>query len=1126
MESLGASYVDVGIKPDDPREETEDDQDSVNLVISHTIDFPEYYDFLEKNVPVVTPDWISDSIKMGSSVPQRSYSPDPKFFFAKVCATIAGIPQGDTEALLAGLAGFGGQFSVTPKIRTTHIITTNNNHPYCILARERKPDIKIVLPHWVDDCCRFRKLLDETPYLLPNPSILSGKGNGLSPSDINELITIQTNPVYSRELEDGNLALSSTHGDKLVSPSETDSVMLSQNGDGMLTEKARHLFERKQFYLSSDLEVHNRSKSALVALILQAGGTMTDEISNNSFTAESSVYIGKWRESSEYINASRKGWIVGNIDWLLSVIINEEWEFPIKNMLHYPFVRNGLKELHNVSIALTGFTGEARQRYERLIKALGATYSHTLSIGCKYLIASSKRSAKYRAAVGYNINVVNYRWLEDTYSKWACQAVTNQRYLKLTGEINFKPFSQSTKLDLQVLKSFYCSPEEIRTGIVSSSVSTSPSEKTTNGKGKRIRNKLKGKTKGESEVENSTLLNKNNAKVSTLKNVDESESNETTESMDNVGSEKAITAIQKSKEDTRKKSHSVDSTKDNDTLENDLTKAPAINPKIFLESAGSSKPPATPSPSKEAFSNPTSQKSIPPAPETPSTRVRGSARKAQQSAAAKLKASVEDMNEYEKVKNRKLHNLPLPDDLKRSLETNKEKDREAQDSDMTSVDANGDEKNSMETPNKYKAGSTAKKRANADVSTSHETPTKQPSASKSRKRQKAQHEHDGENTDSNGSINDPLNSSTKSSSLTPSILRTKGGRKKSSTPSHVDEISGNHDGSLSSAKSSSVRVLGAPIHILSTSLTLPSPQTLDAFASAGVYMEDRPSKCDYVISAKLARTEKLIKSLAHGVRLIGPKLFEDLESAIEGVNVPDYLYVTNKDTGAKEIVIDPTSERYIMPNDPQSAEQGFTTEAVFLANYERYHPSASSSTSKSSSLSSPLFKDYTFNYKQGTGVYDNYDNLAREHGAKNGVEMKSFRSSKVTMIPANRDNNSYSGAEGIKAIVDYVSKESAKLQSKTKKKRNSVSGNGNSGDSADIEVSQKENIEGEYYKVKILVTKESKSSDSASSSFVKSVMAEGYVPVVVSSQWLIKCIFRSKIEFTSDVLWPKVENVN
>jgi hypothetical protein len=60
------------------------------------------------------------------------------------------------------------------------------------------------------------------------------------------------------------------------------------------------------------------------------------------------VYIGAWREKDDYIQASRKGLVVGNLTWLYYMLANARWISPRCHLLHYPLVRGGMSEMKNM----------------------------------------------------------------------------------------------------------------------------------------------------------------------------------------------------------------------------------------------------------------------------------------------------------------------------------------------------------------------------------------------------------------------------------------------------------------------------------------------------------------------------------------------------------------------------------------------------------------------------------------------------------------------------------------------------------------------------------------------------------------------------------------------------------
>jgi hypothetical protein len=98
------------------------DLSNLTHIISNTIDFPEYPDAEQRMINVVKPLWVYKSVNHGRTAPLRLYSPNPKFFFSDVNIFVAGLPQGDREALYGGVRALGGQWSESLTRFTTHVI--------------------------------------------------------------------------------------------------------------------------------------------------------------------------------------------------------------------------------------------------------------------------------------------------------------------------------------------------------------------------------------------------------------------------------------------------------------------------------------------------------------------------------------------------------------------------------------------------------------------------------------------------------------------------------------------------------------------------------------------------------------------------------------------------------------------------------------------------------------------------------------------------------------------------------------------------------------------------------------------------------------------------------------------
>lgn len=398
-----------------------------NIVISPTINFPEYSECLKGRTQVVTSQWVWDSITHKLLQPFRPYSPDPRHILSKDYITACGLCSSDVEAIHAAVYSLGGQFTEIPHALTTHLIAEDINNEICQKIREIKPSIKIVLPHWIDDCLKYERRIDETPYLLSNPTILDNSGPGAK------------------------------------ADSEKSKHKKQGSGKDLQGAIPHELFKNRRFFLDADLQLSSRQKVSVQRVIFQAGGLILEDLKTNaSETPALNVYIGEWRSGSRYVESSRKGWVVANLRWLYAVVTSKEWKSPYHDLLHYPKVPNGMPDLQGQKISLTNFSGEQRTYVKELIEALGATCESTFRENAKLLIAGQSEGRKFHAAKHWGINVVNLLWLEETYAEWKVQAFTHQRYITFPRIGDISTVFGHVELDPQALKQFYLTAEELQ----------------------------------------------------------------------------------------------------------------------------------------------------------------------------------------------------------------------------------------------------------------------------------------------------------------------------------------------------------------------------------------------------------------------------------------------------------------------------------------------------------------------------------------------------------------------------------------------------------------------------------------------------------------------------------------
>jgi hypothetical protein len=140
--------------------------------------------------------------------------------------------------------------------------------------KEEKLGIKVVLPHWFDDCLKLRRRVDEKPYLFPDPPLFKAFAEHNAGSSGAE-------PISSRHLKYTHFGSVQSQSDP---PASTATIF-----------KGNH----KNVLLGKDLGVSARLRGTLEHVIKEAGGNLVETV------AETQVYIGAWREKEDYIQVCR-----------------------------------------------------------------------------------------------------------------------------------------------------------------------------------------------------------------------------------------------------------------------------------------------------------------------------------------------------------------------------------------------------------------------------------------------------------------------------------------------------------------------------------------------------------------------------------------------------------------------------------------------------------------------------------------------------------------------------------------------------------------------------------------------------------------------------------------------------
>ncbi|KAJ5544913.1 hypothetical protein N7461_007217 [Penicillium sp. DV-2018c] len=391
-------------------------------LISTTIDFEAYDTASDALIPVVKPQWVNISLMKRKLANPRQYSPDPRLFMNDVVVTCGDIPEGDKDAIIGGVVAKGGLYAPRVSQTVTHLVDLTADSDKARIVKAKRLNVKIVLPHWFDDCLKLGRRIDERPYTLPDPEILR-----VGPDT----------PIRLQVNKD------------LVGASTTDPSKLPPPSNSAHVSGHRSIFEGKTIMLSSDLGIGPHLQQSIQAVLEQGGAKMTLNVD------DADMLICRYRDGFAYRTASRLNIDVGNLAWLYRLMTFNTYTSPLRRLLHYPVPRTSIPGFEGFKISLSNYVGEARIYLENLIAASGAECTKTLKQENTHLITAHGSSEKCSAAREWGLEVVNHLWLEDSYAKWKLQPASNPRYSHFPLRTNLGEVAGQTPIDRTVLEQVF-----------------------------------------------------------------------------------------------------------------------------------------------------------------------------------------------------------------------------------------------------------------------------------------------------------------------------------------------------------------------------------------------------------------------------------------------------------------------------------------------------------------------------------------------------------------------------------------------------------------------------------------------------------------------------------------------
>lgn len=119
-----------------------------DIIVSNTIDFPQYAESQAFMIPVVKSTWITFALARRRQPNVRPYSPDPRLIFSSLTVTCADLPLTDKESIIGATLAMGGTESKDVNKLTTHVCALSMDHPKVQVLAEKNLKAKVVLPHW------------------------------------------------------------------------------------------------------------------------------------------------------------------------------------------------------------------------------------------------------------------------------------------------------------------------------------------------------------------------------------------------------------------------------------------------------------------------------------------------------------------------------------------------------------------------------------------------------------------------------------------------------------------------------------------------------------------------------------------------------------------------------------------------------------------------------------------------------------------------------------------------------------------------------------------------------------------------------------------------------------------
>ncbi|ORZ17810.1 hypothetical protein BCR42DRAFT_490503 [Absidia repens] len=433
----------------------------------------------------VMPLWVKAAIRNGFTHDPKFYTPDPSKHFAGLVVATSGIPKRDQEAIFGATIALGGQYRENLTSDVTHLVClAPEGDMYDEAMGPLFGKIKVLLPHWFDECFKLRRLVPEDAYLFPEPLFIQQQATSTQTSESNVSTAVSSPNKYTddakiqKDMEQEDMGPSRSNSTTPTINMEIDTITTSKRKDSTISDKSAtddgpavyalptiealeklvpkdRFFDGKLIYIHSDVGLTPEIRACLLQHLETAGATVANNFDDTK-NHDSVIAIFKYRNSDLFLQVcNRPDIMVANLAWITNTLRRGRVESPLRSICDYPAPYGGIVGMQNLTATISGYKGDARNILFQICTMVGLPCSFNLDHNTTHLICSQRGTAKYCVGKKRNCNIVNHLWLEECYQQWEFKSVADDRYTYFPPNDILQTIVGKTPLTLDNLKPWF-----------------------------------------------------------------------------------------------------------------------------------------------------------------------------------------------------------------------------------------------------------------------------------------------------------------------------------------------------------------------------------------------------------------------------------------------------------------------------------------------------------------------------------------------------------------------------------------------------------------------------------------------------------------------------------------------